>query len=328
MNNNSIGAVVIGRNEGERLRVCLESIREQLKYVIYVDSGSTDSSVELAESLGVYVVNLDLTIPFTAARARNEGAKALLKLTPQIEFIQFVDGDCEVQAGWLDQAYVFLKESVDYAIACGRRRERYPDASVLNKLCDIEWNTPIGDTKSCGGDALIRVKAFQQVNGYNDSLIAGEEPEMCFRMRQQGWKIRRLDAEMTLHDAAMTKVSQWWKRHKRAGHAYAESYDLHGRSTEQFRKHDCMRILFWGATFPLSTAFLCFFNIMFAWLFLVYPLQVIRLTFKYFRQFKQLKPSFFYALSNVASKFAQFNGLFSFYINKLRGKANTIIEYK
>ena len=328
MNNNSIGAVVIGRNEGERLRVCLESIREQLKYVIYVDSGSTDSSVELAESLGVYVVNLDLTIPFTAARARNEGAKALLKINPQIEFIQFVDGDCEVQADWLDKAYAFLKEADPYAIVCGRRRERYPDASVLNKLCDIEWNTPIGDTKSCGGDALIRVKAFLQVNGYRESLIAGEEPEMCFRMRQQGGKIRRLDAEMTLHDAAMTKVSQWWKRHKRAGHAYAESYDLHGRSTEQFRKHDCMKILFWGAAFPLSTAFLCFFNIMFAWLFLVYPLQVIRLTFKYFRQFKQLKPSFFYALSNVTSKFAQFNGLFSFYINKLRGKANTIIEYK
>jgi len=328
LNNNLIGAVVIGRNEGERLRVCLESIREQLEYVVYVDSGSSDSSVALAESLGVYVVNLDLNIPFTAARARNEGATALLKSNSKIEFIQFVDGDCEVQAGWLDKAYAFLKESGAYAVVCGRRRERYPDTTVFNQLCDIEWDTPVGETKSCGGDALIRVKAFQQVNGYRESLIAGEEPEMCFRMREKGWRIMRLNAEMTLHDAAMTKVSQWWKRHKRAGHAYAESYDLHGRSAEQFRKHDCMRILFWGAAFPLSIAFLCLFNIMFAWLFLVYPLQLTRLTFKYFRQFKQLKPSFFYALSNVASKFAQFNGLFSFYINKLRGKANTIIEYK
>jgi GT2 family glycosyltransferase len=328
LSNNSIGAVVIGRNEGERLEVCLESIREQLDYVIYVDSGSTDSSVQLAESLGVYVINLDLTIPFTAARARNEGARALLKINPQIEFIQFVDGDCEVQAGWLDKAYAFLKECGAYAVVCGRRRERYPDASLFNQLCDIEWNTSIGETISCGGDALVRVEALQQVNGYRESLIAGEEPEMCFRLREQGWKIMRLNAEMTLHDAAMTKISQWWKRHKRAGHAFAESYDLHGESAEQFRKADCMRIVFWAAGLPLIIAFLCLLNPVFACLLLVYPFQVIRLTLKYFRQLRRFSPSFFYALSNVASKFPQCGGLFSFYINKFRGKTNTIIEYK
>ena len=328
LNHDSIGTVVIGRNEGERLRVCLESIREQSEYAVYVDSGSSDSSVALAESLGVYVVNLDLTIPFTAARARNEGAKALLKLNPQIEFIQFVDGDCEVQAGWLDKAYAFLKESDAHAVVCGRRRERYPDATVFNQLCDIEWDTPVGETKSCGGDALVRVEAFQQVNGYRESLIAGEEPEMCFRIREQGWRIMRLDAEMTLHDAAMTKISQWWKRHKRAGHAFAESYYLHGESAEQFRKSDCMRILFWAAGLPLIIAFLCFFHLMFACLLLVYPFQIIRLTLKYFRQFRKFSSSFFYALSNVVSKFPQCDGLFSFYINKFRGKRNTIIEYK
>ena len=327
LNNNLVGAVVIGRNEGERLRVCLESIRKQLKYVIYVDSGSTDSSVELAESLGVYVVNLDLTIPFTAARARNEGAKALLKLNPQIEFIQFVDGDCEVQAGWLDQAYVFLKESVDYAIACGRRRERYPDASVLNKLCDIEWNTPIGDTKSCGGDALIRVKAFQQVNGYNESLIAGEEPEMCFRLRQRGWKIRRLDVEMTLHDAAMTRVSQWWKRHKRAGHAYAESYYLHGQSQERFRFKEVRSNVFWSLILP-TLLILSLLQPLMLWLLLVYPLQIMRLTVRDAKKYFPLSVSLIVASSNVLSKFPQTLGIMTFYKNFLTGKRQKIIEYK
>ncbi|EGL53325.1 glycosyl transferase, family 2 [Methylophaga aminisulfidivorans MP] len=327
MNNNSIGAVVIGRNEGERLRVCLESIREQLKYVIYVDSGSTDSSVELAESLGVYVVNLDLTIPFTAARARNEGAKALLKLTPQIEFIQFVDGDCEVQAGWLDQAYVFLKESVDYAIACGRRRERYPDASVLNKLCDIEWNTPIGDTKSCGGDALIRVKAFLQVNGYRESLIAGEEPEMCFRMRQQGWKIRRLDAEMTLHDAAMTKVSQWWKRHKRAGHAYAESYFLHGHTEEKFRLKEVRSNMFWTVLL-LTILCLSFWNPLFFLAIIIYLIQIVRLTLRERLKSGSVYHSLITSVSNVFSKLPQTLGIMMFYRNVILGKKQRLIEYK
>lgn len=327
MNNNSIGAVVIGRNEGERLRVCLESIREQLKYVIYVDSGSTDSSVELAESLGVYVVNLDLTIPFTAARARNEGAKALLKLKPQIEFIQFVDGDCEVQAGWLDEAYVFLKESVDYAIACGRRRERYPDASVLNKLCDIEWNTPVGDANSCGGDALIRVKAFQQVRGYNTSLIAGEEPEMCFRMRQKGWKIRRLDAEMTLHDAAMTKVSQWWKRHKRAGHAYAESYFLHGHTEEKFRLKEVRSNVFWTLLL-LTILCLSLWNSLFFLAIIIYLIQIVRLTLLERLKSGSVYNSLITAVSNVFSKLPQTLGIMMFYRNVILGKKQRLIEYK
>lgn len=327
MSNNSIGAVVIGRNEGERLRVCLESIRKQLKYVIYVDSGSTDSSVELAESLGVYVVNLDLNIPFTAARARNEGAKALLMLNPQTEFIQFVDGDCEMQTTWLDKASTFLQQSEDYAVVCGRRRERYPDASVFNQLCDIEWNTPVGDAKSCGGDALIRVKAFQQVNGYRESLIAGEEPEMCFRMRQEGWKIMRLDVEMSLHDAAMTKISQWWKRHKRAGHAYAESYFLHGNTEEKFRLKEVRSNLFWTALLFVILG-LSLWRPLFFLAITIYLIQIIRLTFQQRIKSGSVYKSLLIAVSNVFSKLPQTLGVLVFYRNVILGKKQRLIEYK
>ena len=327
MNNNLVGAVVIGRNEGDRLRVCLESIREQLKYVIYVDSGSTDSSVELAESLGVYVVNLDLTIPFTAARARNEGAKALLKINPQIEFIQFVDGDCEVQAGWLDQAYVFLKESVDYAIACGRRRERYPNASVFNQLCDFEWNTPIGDAKSCGGDALIRVKALKLVNGYDESLIAGEEPEMCFRLRRKGWRIMRLDVEMTLHDADMTRISQWWKRHTRAGHAYAESYYLHGQSSEKFRMKEVRSNLFWTGFLAVILS-LSVWSPSFLLCLIFFIVQILRAVLLDKSNNKNFQQKLLVSISNILSKLPQTLGIFVFYKNILMGRKQRLIEYK
>ena len=327
LNHNSIGAVVIGRNEGERLRVCLDSIRKQLKYVIYIDSGSKDSSVELAESLGVYIVNLDLTIPFTAARARNEGAKALLNINPKIEFIQFVDGDCEIQADWLDKAHKFLKESDDYAVACGRRRERYPDATVFNKLCDIEWDTTVGETKSCGGDALVKLEAFRQVNGYRESLIAGEEPEMCFRMREQGWRIMRLDSEMTLHDAAMTKVSQWWKRHKRAGHAYAESFYLHGSNQERFRYKEVRSNIFWSFLLPTVILF-SVWQPLILWLLFVYPLQILRLTIRDKSKYASISLSLIVACSNVLSKFPQTLGIMTFYKNFLTGKRQKIIEYK
>jgi GT2 family glycosyltransferase len=206
-----IGAVAIGRNEGERLRVCLISLKGQVDTLVYVDSGSTDDSVAMAKEMGALVVELDRGVPFTAARARNVGFSTLREAAPDIELVQFVDGDCEVVAGWLERAEREILAEPELAVVCGRRRERYPNATVYNRLCDLEWASyPFGYAGACGGDALMRVAPVRQVGGYNPDIIAGEEPELCLRLRQRGWKILRVDAEMTLHDAAMTRFGQWW----------------------------------------------------------------------------------------------------------------------
>ena len=121
-----IGVVVIGRNEGQRLERCLMSLMGRADQLVYVDSGSSDGSVQLANRLGVEVVALDMTQPFTAARARNEGFACLQGIVPGIRHVQFVDGDCEVDAGWLGKAQAFLDQHPDVAVVCGRRRERFP----------------------------------------------------------------------------------------------------------------------------------------------------------------------------------------------------------
>ena len=163
-------------------------------------------------------MNIDLSKPFTAARARNEGFARLREIDPNIHFVQFVDGDCEITVeGWIGKAKAELEAHSKTAVVCGRRRERFPLATIYNRLCDMEWNTPIGQAKACGGDAMIRVPAFVEVGGYDPTVIAGEEPEMCVRLRAAGWTVQRIDAEMTLHDAAMTRFSQWWKRSVRSG---------------------------------------------------------------------------------------------------------------
>ncbi len=102
-----IGVVVIGRNEGERLRRCLESLSGALPNIVYVDSGSADGSVQMARTLRVHVLNLDLSRPFTAARARNAGFDELMKFAPNTDLVQFVDGDCEVVGDWLRTAGQF-----------------------------------------------------------------------------------------------------------------------------------------------------------------------------------------------------------------------------
>ncbi|BAZ44102.1 family 2 glycosyl transferase [Chondrocystis sp. NIES-4102] len=325
----NIGIVVIGRNEGDRLYRCLLSITKQVKNIVYVDSGSTDGSIEMAQSLGVEVVKLDLSLPFTAARARNAGFTHLLNINQQIELVQFVDGDCEIFPKWLETAKKVLDDESNIAVVCGRRRERFPEKSIYNRLCDLEWDTPIGEALTCGGDSMIRVSAFQQVQGFNPTLIAGEEPELCVRLRQQNWKILRIDADMTLHDAAMTKFSQWWKRALRAGYAYAEGSWLHGNSPQRHWVQETKSIWFWGLILPLITLITIYPSKGWSVLMLMgYPLM----TYKIYRYLKQRKYSskdtILYALACLISKLPQVQGQINFHFNRLLKQKVNLIEYK
>ena len=246
-----VGVVIIGRNEGERFRRCLASLDPAARPTVYVDSGSTDGSPAYARKLGVAVVELDLGVPFTAARARNAGLDRLRATAADAEYVQFIDGDCEVDSGWIDLATKTLDERPELVVACGRRREQRPDATIYNRLCDLEWDTPVGEAQACGGDALMRVAAITAVGGYRPDLIAGEEPELCVRLRANGGTIVRLNAEMTRHDAAMTRFGQWWKRNVRAGHAFAEVSSLHAGSPFGIWKKDVHSNWVWGLVVPV-----------------------------------------------------------------------------
>lgn len=213
-----LGVVAIGRNEGERLIRCLDSLRTSAECLVYVDSGSTDGSKEAALERGAEVVELDLSRPFSMTRARNEGFAKVCERIPDVQFIQFVDGDCEVVESWIPTALTAMHEHPEVSVVCGRRRERFPENSIYNRMCDIEWNTPIGPANACGGDALMRADLFRKLGGFNEELIAGEEPELCLRIRQAGGQILRLDAEMTLHDANILHFREWWKRNVRGGY--------------------------------------------------------------------------------------------------------------
>jgi GT2 family glycosyltransferase len=244
-----IGVVVIGRNEGERLKRCLRSLPEGYP-IVYVDSGSTDGSVDFALAIGVSVVALDMSVPFTAARARNAGWKALIEGGYDLEFIQFVDGDCEIDRGWFASAEAVLRSEPDVAAVFGRLRERFPESSLYNRMCDDEWNVPIGIVDHCGGNAMIRLSAITAVGGFNEQLIAGEEPDLCLRMREIGFRIRRIDAEMGLHDVAMFTFDSWWKRTKRSGYAYTEHVCRHGKRAFPTWRRQLNSIGFWALGMP------------------------------------------------------------------------------
>lgn len=327
-----IGIVVIGRNEGERLRRCLASVQGAGRAIVYVDSGSTDDSVVSARTAGAMVVELPVDEPFTAARARNAGFEAVLDARPQLEAVQFVDGDCEIAGGWLERAAARLAAEPALAVVCGRRRELRPEQSVYNRLCDIEWDTPIGSADACGGDALVRVRAFREVGGFDPLLIAGEEPELCLRLRRRGWVVERIEAEMTRHDAAMLRFRQWWKRAVRAGYAAAEGLAMYGRGHPRGRS--VVSALCWAVGLPVLV-------LLAVWLLpapyaawplfalpLAYLASIARIACRARRRIERARDAFAYAVFCVLGKWAETQGIATYAWRRATRARARLIEYK
>ncbi len=320
-----VGIVAIGRNEGDRLRRCFDALPIGSGRLVYVDSASTDDSVAQARRRGIEVVELDMSVPFTAARARNAGLRRLIERWPALQIVQFIDGDCVLAPGWLKAAMSEMEADPRLAVVCGRRREALPDASVYNRLCDIEWDTPVGEALSCGGDALARVNAVIEAGGFDDGLVAGEEPELCARLRARGWRIRRIDCEMVLHDAAMTHWSQWWRRTVRSGYGMAE---VGSRYPSLWRREKRSSIA-WGLLLPAAAVVSVPFT--HGWglgLLVAYAVLWGRVLLRRRARGDSLRVSAWYATFCVAAKFAEIGGAAKYGWNRIRGLRGRLIEYK
>jgi glycosyltransferase involved in cell wall biosynthesis len=333
-----VGVVAIGRNEGQRLVRCLQSVRGRAAAVVYVDSASDDGSVENARGIGAEVVELDKNTPFTAALARNLGAKRLRELAPDVKFIQFVDGDCEVRRDWMAKARRELQSNPSLGAVCGRRRERFPRRTLYNRLVDIEWNTPPGPALAVGGDAMFRLAAFDSVGGYDPSVMAGEEPQLCLRLRHANWKILRIDAEMTLHDAAMTRFAQWWRRHVRAGYGTLDVNRRFEVDGERIFGKMVRSATVWAVGWPAAVIAcaligliaggkrgLCIGALAGA---AILPLQILRISFKDFRAGMPPKTALANGAMTMLSKWAWFAGQMKYRRDRAKGRGLELIEYK
>jgi GT2 family glycosyltransferase len=323
--NINFGVVAIGRNEGERLKRCLQSIFE-VAVVVYVDSGSTDGSGQWALDHGAEVIDLDTGLPFTAARARNAGFRRLQEIAPHLPYVQFVDGDCELVEGWPELAISFLDSHPDVSVVCGRLRERSPDRSIYNWLCDLEWDREAGEVRACGGIAMTRASALEAMGGFRGDLIAGEEPELCVRLRAAGWRVWRLSEEMAFHDAAMTRFDQWWRRSLRGGYAFAQGAYLHGAPPERQFVWESRRAWLWGIWLPLACVVTGLTLGPWGWIvLLIYPLQTIRQTV---RNRGPLGRRATLALFQMLARFPEGLGQIKFLRDRLLGRQPRLIEYK
>lgn len=330
---NHVGIILIGRNEAVHLPASLAAAAAVGVPVVYVDSGSTDQSLAIAADHCVNIVNLDTAIPFSAARARNEGVQRLVQIAPEIRFVQFVDADCQLDRAWLPLAVTFLQTHGDVAVACGRRREAHPNASIYNRLIDMEWNTPIGDTRACGGDAMFRLQPFNAVGGFDPSIVAGEEPQLCNRLRAAGWKIYRLDADMTVHDADIHHFSQWWQRDIRTGYG---SLDVASRFADPHFAAIVRRARLWGLGFPMALILITLVcglavdaaaaGIAPAIFLLLLVAQLLRLAWR--KRGLGMRLALIYAFLTMLGKPAQLIGQFRYRRDRAQGRLTRLIEYK
>ncbi len=320
-----IGAVVIGRNEGERLINCLTSLKDEVALVVYVDSGSTDASLENATRLGAECILLDKSIPFTAARARNAGFERIMDRVDPPQLVQFLDGDCRLEPGYLSKAVAEFEGQDRLAVVTGWRAEIDPDASVYNQMCDHEWHGPVGEIAACGGDMMVRTAAFQQVSGFNPQVIAAEDDEFCTRLRKAGWRLRRLPEAMTHHDAHMMRFSQWWSRAVRTGHGFEQVNDLHPEYFQRERK----RMWVYGAVLPvLALIGALFFWPLLALVLLLFTVSYQRTVLGLIRSGLPRLRAIHHGFYLFLSKFPNIVGAATYHKRKRRGADMVIIEYK
>jgi len=324
-----MGVVIFGRNEAERLERCLRSVDLQTTEAVYVDSGSSDGSVTLVRAMGVEVLELDPTRPFTAGRACNEGWQHLAERAPDLEYVQLLAADCQLADGWLEQGISELQRRPDVAAVCGRLREKSRDASVYKRLADMEWDVAVGEDVDFAGLAMLRLSALRQVGGFDPTLIAGEEPELCLRLRRQGWKTLRVASEMAQHDMRMSHWQQWWRRAVRTGYGYAEGAWRYGRAPERLWVHESLSTGFWGLVLPVlawaaawPTRGLSLLSL------LGYPALMLRLVPRQRRRGYSYADSLLYALSCVLAKFPQLVGQMRFLHGLVRRRPSRLIKYK
>ena len=327
-----VSTVVIGRNEGPRLGVCLDSVGAMDRQgfaveVVYVDSNSVDGSAELAEACDAQVISLALDRP-TAAAGRNAGWHI-----SRGEIVLFLDGDTILHPSFVkDSLAAFDDPSV--AIVWGHRRETLATPSLYNRVLDLDWVYPVGDSAFCGGDALFRREVLERTGGFDETLIAGEEPELCSRITALGYRILHVDRPMTGHDLAVTRFRQYLLRATRAGHAFAEVSSRRTTMGHTFwlveSRNNSRRALFLMAVplFCLGVAVIVKSVLPLLLLAACFTVLVARTAWKARWKSQDRTHLLLYGVHSHLQQIPIFAGQMRFWLNQRAGRQERLVEYK
>ncbi|WP_314140680.1 glycosyltransferase [Buttiauxella noackiae] len=187
-------------NEAKCIEKTIDSIQQQIAAyphkIIVADSLSTDNTQQLASAKGVTVVSLTQPVDRCCGVGHQLGY-----LYSEGEYLLLMDGDMELEKGFIDSALTFLETHPEYAGVAGTVEmddaANYEFKSRKQRLHEIY---PIGDCDHLGGGGLYRRVAIEKI-GYltNRNLHAFEEAELGMRLIHAGYKLHRLDVPYFSH---------------------------------------------------------------------------------------------------------------------------------
>jgi len=197
-----ISYIVIGRNEGWKLKLCLKSVQESIRYnkyinseVVYVDSASTDESIEIAksyDSIKIYKLIADYNAPI----ARNLGAS---KASGDILF--FIDGDMEIEPDFLVNV-LNRNGELCYGFIGGYYIGRYYNANwdfLYEKRMPIRSKSRDYFQAFTGGLFIISKQYWDLVEGMKPYLTGGADPDIALRLAKKGILKLWIDKPMAKH---------------------------------------------------------------------------------------------------------------------------------
>lgn len=309
-----VGIVIIGRNEGAKLEEVFGAVKHANCPIIYVDSDSSDNSLQIAKSQGIETLSLQGVPNLNASKARNAGYRKLIEKHPSLQFIQFLDGDCTLINGWVSEALNLIQQRIDVAIICGTLAEKNHHISNYKLLSSLEWKAPIGEVLFTGGNFLIRKSSFEQVGQWDEDIIAAEDNVICHKIRQAGWKILRANVKMAVHDSSIVNFYSFWNRCVRTGYAFAQVASKFGHENHNMFTREVRSTIIFGGIIPLLILVCLFWN---PWISLAllsaYLALFVKIYIKLPGDWSQSE-SLIYAASCVISKFPGFYGILKYYL--------------
>ncbi|MBJ3592517.1 glycosyltransferase [Salmonella enterica subsp. enterica serovar Saintpaul] len=209
-------------NEAKGIEKTIDSIQRQLvgypHKIIVADSLSTDSTQQLAVNKGVTVVSL--TDP--GDRCCGVGHQ-LGYLYSEGDYLLLMDGDMELEEGFVDQAVAFLQAKPEYAGVAGTvAMDDAVNYEFKSRKQRINQIYPVGDCDHLGGGGLYRRAAIEKI-GYltNRNLHAYEEAELGLRLLDAGYKLHRLNIPYFIHTSHTMPTFQMLKHRWKSGYYQA-----------------------------------------------------------------------------------------------------------
>ncbi|RJP50949.1 MAG: glycosyltransferase family 2 protein [Anaerolineaceae bacterium] len=191
--------IIRAYNEDKHISRLFEGIKQQTVKdvdVILVDSGSTDSTVAVAESHGARVVHIP-SAEFTFGRSLNYGIKEAKR-----EFVVIVSAHVyPVYPDWLE---TLLRPFQDDKVALTYGKQRGPDfAKFSEQQIFHQWypdvSRPKQSTAFCNNaNAAIR-KSLWEKNNYDEALTGLEDLAWAKWVKEQGHAIAYVAEAEIIH---------------------------------------------------------------------------------------------------------------------------------